>query len=150
MHFNKQSQEWYYTLRAAEGAIILRNHHALLGLTNYQQISDPEYKVKKGIDKNALLRIINVDIISHAIKSIESLFQLANVGLMAKEKELNYEKMKKWYFFTKMKDLDARMQIFKENSDLDTWKWILWIADIEEIRTKKILTEEEICLLSAC
>lgn len=144
MSLNEESLQWYYTLRAAEGSIILRNHHTLLGLTNYKQISDKDYKVKKGIDKQALLRIINADIVSHAIKSIESLFLLANVGLLAKENGIFHKKMKKWYFFTRIKDLTTNMQIFKDSLALDSWKWILWIVDFKEIQNEQILTDEEI------
>ncbi|MFW9852903.1 MAG: hypothetical protein ACFFDS_08170 [Candidatus Thorarchaeota archaeon] len=147
MSYAEDALKWYYTLKAMNDAIINKQHHSLFVLTNYRNIRNDKYEWKKDIrpqDKAALMRVINADIISQAIKGIESLFQLANVGLLAKEKGVDYNKMNRWYFFTRMKDLDETMKIFEEEISLEDWKWILWISDLDEIKSEQIYNKDEL------
>lgn len=147
MEFSDETLEWYYTLKAMNDAITNKQHHALFVLTNYQNIRKNEYKWKEGTkpqDKAVLLRVINADVISQVIKGIESLFSIAYVGLLAKRKGVDYEKMKKWYFFYKVKDLNKEMRIFEGDVSTEDWNWILWISDFEEAKSSGIFNDTEL------
>lgn len=144
MVFSEHSEQWYYTLRAAGDTLILRNHYTLLTANNYKQLKDPEFKLKKGVDRKAILRVIFANVVSQTINSIESLLTFAYLGLMSKEKGVNHQQMKTWYFFVRTKDLIQKVQFLEKVQDFDIWKWVLWVADIEEINEKNVLSKEEI------
>jgi len=150
MTFDKQALEWYYTLKAMDEAIENRRHHALFVLNNYQNIKDGKYTwIKNPINKKALIRTIHADIISQAFKSIESLFTIANVGLSACNQNLfNHNSMKASFFDTRWGQIEKNINLLKGNVSIDTWKWSLWIADIEEAKKHMNLNNKEVELLN--
>ncbi|MCE7749434.1 MAG: hypothetical protein GPJ51_13670 [Candidatus Heimdallarchaeota archaeon] len=145
--FTEQSKQWYYTIKAMNDAIKNRQTYAFFLSTNYRNIKDGNYKWKKGFepkDETALLRLINADMMSHVIKNIESLVTLARVGLLAKKKGIDHDKMRKWYFSTNMSEINDTINILKNNESFDIWKWVLWINGIEEIKESMTLSDRDV------
>ena len=151
MNFKQSSLEWYYSLKAMDEAIENKIQHALFVLTSYQNIKDSKFPwIKEPINKEALIRTVEADIIAQAFKSIESLFTIAMIGLRAEEENIfDHKKMKDWFFEGKWDKIENQIKKLKNINKIGVWKWALWIADIEEANKQMNLTADELKMVKS-
>ena len=145
MTFDQQSNEWYYSLKAMDEAINLKQHHALFVLNNYRNIQNGNYDwIIEPIDEKVLKRIIHADVISQVFKSIESLFTIINVGLTAyQENDFSHSSMKETFFKPGWGPIQNNLNNLLKSKSIQNWKWALWISDVDESIEIMNLTNDE-------